>query len=137
MASVDEILDGSESGLKSEDFSGEDWSRLPSRPSHGRSYPVYLIGGIDGSGTLRLKETPEGLGSDFIVVYEFGFAGEEEPVSSLLDEEPDVHTINLPYNVFDEVEEAEGYMDFLVDYGVENVLDEYGVRPAKSRSCDL
>ena len=137
MASVDEILDVSESELKSEDFSGEEWSRLPSGPSSGRDYRTYGIGGIDGSGTLRLEEAPEGLGWDLIVVYEFGFAGEEEPVSSLLGEDPDVHTIDLPYNVFDDVEEAESYMDFVVDYGVENVLDEYGVRSAKSRSCNL
>jgi len=27
-----------------------------------------------------------------------------------------------------------GYMDFVMDYGVENILDEYGVRPAKTRN---
>ncbi len=134
MASVEEVLDGSESELKSEDLSsGEDWSRLPSRPSSGREYPTYRIGGIDGTGTLRLEEAPEGLERDLIVVYEFGFAGEEEPVSSLQDEDLDIHTIDLPYNLFDDEESAEAYMDFVMDYGVEDVLDEYGVRPAKSR----
>lgn len=134
--SVEEVLDGSESELKSESVlsSEEDWSRLPSRPSSGRSYPTYSIGGIDGSGTLRLEETPERFESNLIVVYEFGFAGEKEPVSSLLDEDPDIHTIDLPYNVFDDEDEALDYMDFVMDYGVENVLDEYGVRPAKSRT---
>ena len=135
--SVDEVLDGSESELKSDESvlsSGEEWSKLPSRPSSGRDYATYHIGGIDGSGTLRLEETPEGLDGDLIVVYEFGFAGEEEPVSSLQDEDPDVHTIDLPYNLFDSEDEALGYMDFVMDYGVENVLDEYGVGPAKSRT---
>lgn len=54
-------------------------------------------------------------------------------VSSLQDEEPDVYTVDLPYNLFDDEGDAEAYMDFVMDYGVENVLEEYGVRPAKSR----
>ena len=133
--SVDEVLDGSESELKSEDVlsSGEDWSRLPSRPSSGRDYVTYQIGSIDGTGTLRLEESPEGLNQELIVVYEFVFGGGEEPVSSLLEEAPDVHTIDLPYNRFDSEDEALEYMDFVMDYGLENVLDEYGVGPAKSR----
>lgn len=135
MASAEEVLDGSESELKSEDLSsGEDWSKLPSRPSSGRDYATYQVGGIYGSGTLRLEDAPEELEFDLVVVYEFVFAGEEEIVSSLQDEDPDIHTIDLPYNRFDDEQEAEGYMDFLMDYGVENVLDEYGVRPAKSRT---
>jgi hypothetical protein len=137
MASVEEVLDGSESELKSDEdvlSSGEEWSKLPSRPSSGRDYPTYHIGGIDGSGTLRLEEAPEGLERDLIVVYEFGFAGEEEIVSNLQDEDPDIHTIDLPYNLFEDEESAEAYMDFVMDYGVENILDEYGVRPAKSRT---
>ncbi|MFB6180938.1 MAG: hypothetical protein ABEJ93_03605 [Candidatus Nanohalobium sp.] len=134
MSSVEEVLDGSDDELKSEDLSsGEEWRRLPERPSSGRDYPTYHISGIDGSGTLRLEEAPEGLEWDLIMVYEFGFAGDEEPVSSLQDEDPDVHTIDLPYNLFDDEQEAEAYMDFVMDYSIENVLDEYGMRPAKSR----
>lgn len=138
MASVDEVLDGSENELKSESVlsSDEDWSKLPSRPSSGRSYPTYQIGGIDGSGTLRLEEAPESLERDLIVVYEFGFEGEEEVVTNLQGEAPDIHTIDLPYNLFDDEEEAENYMDFVMDYGVENVLEEYGVSPVKSRKSD-
>lgn len=69
MASVDEVLDRGEKELKSEDLSSnEEWSRLPSRPSTGRDYPTYQIGGIDGAGTLRLEEAPEGLEWDLIVV---------------------------------------------------------------------
>jgi hypothetical protein len=132
--SVDEVLDGSESELKSEDLSsGEEWSRLPSRPSSGRDYVTYQIGGIDGTGTLRLEESPEGLDRELIVVYEFVFGGGEEPVSSLLEEDPDVHTIDLPYNTFDDEDAALEYMDFVLDYGLEYVLDEYSVGPAKSR----
>jgi hypothetical protein len=135
MSSVDEILNGSNENLNREDlFPDEDWSRLPSRPSTGRDYPTYSIGGIESSGTLRLEEAPEGLEKDLIVVYEFGFAGDEEIVSNLQSEDPDVHTIDLPYNLFDDEDEALDYMDFVMDYGVENVLDEYGVRPGKSRT---
>lgn len=137
MASVEEVLDGSHDELKSADdvlSSGEEWSKLPSRPSSGRDYPTYQIGGIDGTGTLRLEETPDDMEFDLIVVYEFGFAGEEEPVSGLMEEDPDIHTIDLPYNRFDDEVEALDYMDFVMDYGVENVLDEYGVRPAKPRT---
>ena len=134
--SVDDVLDGSKNGLKSGSVlsSDEDWSKMPSRPSSGRDYVTYSIGGIDGSGTLRLEEAPEDFENSLIVVYEFGFAGEKEPVSGLLEEDPDIHTIDLPYNLFDSEDEALGYMDFVMDYGVENILDEYGVRPAKTRN---
>lgn len=134
MSTVEQVLDGFDNELKSGELSsGEEWSRLPSRPSSDRSYPTYKVGGMDGSGTLRLEEAPEGFDEDLIVVYEFIFGGEDEPVSSLLDEDPDIYTIDLPENRFYDEDEALEYMDSVMDYGLENVLEEYGVRPAESR----
>lgn len=133
--SVEDSLDGSSDDELKPDVleNDEDWSRL-STVSADSSYPTYTIGGVNqGLGLLQVEETPE-MDRDLIVVYEFVSAGEDEVYTSIAGEEPDIHTVDLPYNQFDDREKAEEYAGFVMDYGVENILREYGLRTAKSRT---
>lgn len=132
--SVEDSLDGSSDDELKPDLleNDEDWSRLSTVGES--SYPTYTVGGVNqGLGLLQVEETPE-LDRELIVVYEFVAAGEDEIYTSIAGEEPDIHTVDLPYNQFDNVESAEEYAEFVMDYGVENVLRDYGLRTAKSRT---
>lgn len=132
--SVEDSLDGSsEDELKPELLENdEDWSRL-STVSSDSSYPTYTIGGIDqGLGLLQVKETPE-LENELIVVYEFISEGEDEIVTNLQESKPNIHTVDLPYNQFDDPRKAEGYAEFVMAYGVEKVLSKYGIKVPDSR----
>lgn len=86
-----------------------------------------------GLGLLKVKETPV-MENELLVVYEFVSAGEDEIYTNIAGEAPDIHTVDLPYNRFDDRESAEEYMGFAMDYGVENILREYGLRTAKNRN---
>ncbi len=133
--SVEDALEGSsDDDLKPEVLENdEDWSRL-STVSSSNSYPTYQVGGINqGLGLLKIMETPE-MNDDLIVVYEFVSEREDEIYTNIADEEPDIHTIDLPYNQFDDRESAEDYIDFAMDYGVENILREYVLSTAKNRN---
>jgi hypothetical protein len=133
--SVEDSLDGSsENELKPEMLENEeDWSRL-STVSSDSSYPTYTIGGVNqGLGLLQIEETPE-MNHELIVVYEFVSAGEDEIYTNIAGKEPDIHTVDLPYNQFDDREKAEEYAGFVMDYGVENVLRDHGLKTAKNRT---
>lgn len=133
--SVEDALDGSSDDDLNPDMleNDEEWSRL-STVSSDHPYPTHQIGGVDqGLGLLKVKETPE-MENELLVVYEFVSAGEDEIYTSIAGEEPDIHTVDLPYNQFDDREAAEDYMEFSMDYGVENILREYGLRTAKNRN---
>jgi hypothetical protein len=133
--SVEDSLDGSSDDELKPDLleNDEDWSRL-STVSADSSYPTHTIGGVNqGLGLLQIEETPE-MDHELIVVYEFVSAGEDEIYTSIAGEEPDIHTVDLPYNQFDDREKAEEYADFAMDYGVDNILQDYGLRTAKNRT---
>lgn len=131
--SIEDVLDGSsESELKSTDISNEDWSELSTTSSES-PYSTYKIGGIgEGLGTLQIRETPE-LDRDLIVVYEFISEGEKEIATNILGGKPNIHTVDLPYNQFDDGSKAEEYREFIMDYGVEDVLSDYGIQVPDSR----
>jgi hypothetical protein len=131
--SVEDNLEGSsDKELKPELLeSEEDWSRLSTIDEN--NYPTYMVGDIgSGLGLLQIEETPE-LEHDLIVIYEFVSEGEDEIYTSIAGEEPDIHTVDLPYNQFDDRERAGEYMETAVNIGVENVLRGYGLRNGKNR----
>lgn len=131
--SVEDSLDGSSKDELNPDIleNEENWSELSTVGES--NYPTYTIGGIgSGLGLLQMKETPE-LESELIVVYEFVSEGEDEIYTNIAGKEPDIHTIDLPYNQFDKRESAEEYMKTAMEIGVENVLRDYGLRRAKNR----
>lgn len=138
MGVTEEVLEPESEGKSSElDTSGEyGWSELPSSPGEQDTPTTYSLGGIgDGMGTLNVREAEdEDLAYDWTVVYEFVSDGELEPVSTILDGEPDIHTVDLPNNSFDSRDAAERYARHIVEEeDIGELLEEYGVRVPETR----
>jgi hypothetical protein len=139
MGAAEELLEPETDGKSSElDTSGDyNWSRLPASPRNYGSPSTYSLGGVgDGLGTLNVREVEdEDLAYDWTVVYEFVSEGELEPVTDVLGEEPDIHTVDLPNNSFDSREAAEHYARIMVEeQDIGEVFEEYGVRVPETRS---
>lgn len=105
-----------------------DWKRLRSNTSENRDITYSSGYSQDGMATIKITSSE----NEWRVIYGLVTEGGSEPVSNIT-ENPDYHNLDLPYNRFEDKQDAVEYAETLMQINLQNLFEEYGLKPDTDR----